>query len=126
MSDFPHPTNEVPNPVMFTCPNVDGGTARVYWNGMVDAINGFLYDVSPGFQSLEELARWTREELTRHAAELRAELDAMRAHPYASPCGEADSVSDRLDAVRSALVYIGRDTSGRYDVSARVADGGRN
>ena len=53
------------NPVVSTLPLPDGGTARLYWNGMVDAIDGSFYSLSPGFNSLAELWEWLTTEYAR-------------------------------------------------------------
>jgi len=50
--------NGDPNPLIATRPALDGGTARLYANGMVDAIDGRLYSLSPGFDSYADLNDW--------------------------------------------------------------------
>lgn len=47
-----------PNPVVATRPAPDGGTARLYANGMVDAVDGVEYSLSPGFDSFAALCDW--------------------------------------------------------------------
>ena len=46
-----------PNPVVQTC-SYHGATIRVYKNGMIDAINGTGFELSPGFESMQELCQW--------------------------------------------------------------------
>jgi hypothetical protein len=59
---FWHPVTatDCPNPVIGTRPAIDGGTARLYRNGMVYAIDGDVYSLSPGFDSFDSLSRWIR------------------------------------------------------------------
>ncbi len=61
-------TDSAPNPVIATIPLPDQGTARIYWNGMVDAIDGSFYSVSPGFDSLADLWKWIQVEARAIAA----------------------------------------------------------
>lgn len=53
----------VPNPVLATKTAIDGGTIRLYKSGMVDAVDGYAYVISPGFDTYEECERWIRETL---------------------------------------------------------------
>ena len=50
-----------PNPVLGTAPAPDGGTIRVYANGMLDAVDGSFYSVSPGFDGEDELLDWIEQ-----------------------------------------------------------------
>ena len=49
---------DVPNPIIATRKTSDGGTARLYRNGMVDAVDGQVYSLSMGFPSFEALQAW--------------------------------------------------------------------
>ena len=62
---LPEPTPECPNPVVAQIPAPDGGTVRIYWNGMVDAVDGEFYVISPGFSSIDECLRWLRDPASR-------------------------------------------------------------
>lgn len=55
-------SDPLPNPIVATIPLPDGGTARIYWNGWVDAVDGSFYSLSPGFDSLSELWTWIEAE----------------------------------------------------------------
>lgn len=48
----------VPNPIVATRYALDGGTARLYADGNVCAVDGEYYSISPGFDSFEELQAW--------------------------------------------------------------------
>jgi hypothetical protein len=49
---------DAPNPIIAQRATLDGGTARLYANGKVDAVNGKLYSLSPGFDSYADLNDW--------------------------------------------------------------------
>jgi hypothetical protein len=55
------------NPIVGTLPAPDGGTIRVYANGMVDAVDGSFYSISPGFDHLGEMIDWLEEGQRRYA-----------------------------------------------------------
>jgi hypothetical protein len=80
---------DVPNPVVMTALADDGGTIRFYRNGMVDAVDGATYSVSPGFESLEAFELWLHRQ-TRTDRPTKADIAAG----YAP--GEAQAVADRL------------------------------
>ena len=65
VSRFSDPTRETPNPVVATCAASDGGTIRIYASGLVDGIDGRLYSISPGFDSVDAFEDWLREETER-------------------------------------------------------------
>ena len=56
------PTADVPNPVVAARIALDGGIARLYEDGTVDATDGQVYSLSPGFGSYEELSAWIAAE----------------------------------------------------------------
>ena len=53
----------VPNPVVATLDAADGGTIRIYRNGLVDAVDGQTYEMSPGFDNVAECEAWIVAEL---------------------------------------------------------------
>ena len=55
-----------PNPVVATRSVSDGGTARIRRDGMVDAVDGQVYSLSPGFPTYGDLAAWVRREHRRN------------------------------------------------------------
>lgn len=56
---------DAPNPIVREMRASDGGTIRVYQNGMVDAVDGEIYSLSPGFCSVEDCEAWIRKQI-RH------------------------------------------------------------
>jgi hypothetical protein len=74
------------NPIILTAAAPDGGTVRFYRDGMVDAVDGIVYSLSPGFASLAELLDWIEQET---AARRRQEWEATR-------CMVADMERDGL------------------------------
>lgn len=100
----------VPNPIVGTFPASDGGTIREYRNGMLDAIDGVAYSVSPGFKAIADLEAWieastfgvdltaTNAALTARDVELiedavaRGEVGTARETMPAFPAEEAPSV----------------------------------
>jgi hypothetical protein len=63
---------DVPNPIIGTRPGPGGGLARLYQDGMVDAVDGDLYVLSLGFESFADLEAWHHEE-TEQARQAEAE-----------------------------------------------------
>lgn len=56
------------NYVCATTKAADGGTVRLWSHGMVDAIDGDIYELSPGFDSLDEFEAWLAEEIEKRDA----------------------------------------------------------
>ena len=71
-----------PNPVILTASLPDGGIVRFYHNGMVDAIDGSFYSLSPGFDSLAGLLTWLAEETRRGEEPFDIQADWNDCHSF--------------------------------------------
>lgn len=49
--------------VIATLRAADGGTIRIRRNGNVDAVDGDIYSISPGFANVGDFERWLEGEM---------------------------------------------------------------
>lgn len=106
----------VPNPIVGTFPASDGGTIREYRNGMLDAVDGATYSVSPGFKAIADLEAWI--EASTFGVDLAATNAALTARDVeliedAVARGEVGTANETMPALPAT--YFAPSSNGECD-----------